>query len=735
MPAKKNREINVFGLSFMDVLANTIGGLAFLLIMAMLMVGDIVRHTPPRIVTESLPEAYQERDYSVWLSAQGGNGRFFWQLAGGELPPGLQLDAQSGRLHGRVLFPGNQQVGRQFEFEVACSTPGDSRAASTTPGQPKSDRKRLALTVSQAAPFSPSPLRIVSDSDLPAAYRGQPYPLAFAAEGGQAPYRWAWRGTTPAGMTLAADGRITGSPTQNGKFEFEVGVITSQGERQFKPFALLVSEKFPPPPPVPPLKVATRLLPAAVADQNYAVQPAAEGGTPPFTWRSRSASPSWLTFDPVQGAFVGRPSVEQIGKTQVEWDVVDAKGQTATSEPISLEVLPPVGKKPLPLVIKTRQLPELRVGQAYHLALSVSGGQPPYRFAADPPASDLGIRFDANEGVFAGEALRRGRWETRVRVSDDAGRSASVELSLTVRPAYLPPEILTNAATDGRVGRTLDLALSARGGYSPFRWWIVSGNLPPGVSLDADDGRIVGNPSEAGSWKAMIAAEDAEQQAVAKPVELPLVVLTRQGVTRLEVKTTSLPPLLVGEALDLAFSCEGGQPPYQCDLVGTSLPGLGSQGIKLAGVPTQAGNFVGRFRLRDSSGQSQEIELPISIRSVAPRWWVWLLAGLFAACVCVAIWLWRAARRGRPQSLVVNTPSIPNARASSDYAVQLSCFGGVQPYAWRIIEGELPSGLTLSESGLLHGRPLEGIPVQETKEFQFLVEVCDAIGNRATARL
>ena len=42
MKRKGDKEIRIFSVSFLDVLANTIGGLAFLLVLAVVMMGLII---------------------------------------------------------------------------------------------------------------------------------------------------------------------------------------------------------------------------------------------------------------------------------------------------------------------------------------------------------------------------------------------------------------------------------------------------------------------------------------------------------------------------------------------------------------------------------------------------------------------------------------------------------------------------------------------------------------------
>ncbi len=62
----------------------------------------------------------------------------------------------------------------------------------------------------------------VSPAQMPPAIVGRPYSLAFAANGGTAPYTFAATGTWPTGLTLSSAGVLSGTPTQVGSFSATV---------------------------------------------------------------------------------------------------------------------------------------------------------------------------------------------------------------------------------------------------------------------------------------------------------------------------------------------------------------------------------------------------------------------------------------------------------------------------------------------------------------------------------
>lgn len=69
-----------------------------------------------------------------------------------------------------------------------------------------------------------SPLSIVTSS-LPDAEVGSPYSVFLVREGGSGPFQWdVVSGSLPAGISLTAEGELTGTPTAPGDASFEVRV-------------------------------------------------------------------------------------------------------------------------------------------------------------------------------------------------------------------------------------------------------------------------------------------------------------------------------------------------------------------------------------------------------------------------------------------------------------------------------------------------------------------------------
>jgi large repetitive protein len=75
----------------------------------------------------------------------------------------------------------------------------------------------------------------------------------------------------------------------------------------------------------------------------------------------------------------------------------------------------------------------------------------------------------------------------------------------------------------------------------------------------------------------------------------------------------------------------------------------------------------------------------------------------------------------------INPPSpLPSGEVNIEYYVTLIASDGKPPYAWSIIAGTLPVGLTLQPTGIISGRP------SAAGQYTFTIRVTDSVGATAT---
>jgi hypothetical protein len=226
-----------------------------------------------------------------------------------------------------------------------------------------------------------------------------------------------------------------------------------------------------------------------------------------------------------------------------------------------------------------------------------------------------------------------------------------------------------------RSGQAYNQLLSASGGTAPYTWSIASGTLPVGLALSSA-GVISGIPVSVGAYPVTFKVVDSSwPQGEAR---LSLTITVNGNSVPLAILTTSLPAVTAGTAYNQTMTAYGGQAPYTWSIVAGTLPTgivLSGDGV-ISGNPVSAGTSTVTFRAVDSGAPQSEAEqtLTITVTTV-----------------------------GGP--LIVLTTSLPPVTAGTPYSHTLTASGGVPPYAWSIMSGSLPPGLTLSAAGVIAGTP------------------------------
>jgi hypothetical protein len=157
-----------------------------------------------------------------------------------------------------------------------------------------------------------------------------------------------------------------------------------------------------------------------------------------------------------------------------------------------------------PLMITTTSLGDGYVGTSYVNFITSSGGQgTPHRFKVISGKLPDGLKMEDSYGmqstVITGTPTRVQTTTFTVRVQDQTGHTATRTFTLIINQAR--PLVITNDSSTlmpGTVGSSYAAGLVADGGTRPYRWSIVAGQLPPGLSLS--NNTISGTPTTAGTF-------------------------------------------------------------------------------------------------------------------------------------------------------------------------------------------------------------------------------------------
>ena len=272
---------------------------------------------PLQVATSNLPGADVAVPYGATVVSLGGVAPYAWSLSPGQLPPGLTFSAAKG------VFSGTPTQVGDFDLTVLVRDSSSPR--------PRTASKNLRLRVRK-------PVLQITTAGLPDGQIGTAYSARLAATGGVSPYTWSLSsGALPAGLTVgAANGVVSGTPTQAGQFNFTVQVSDSSSPtRRTAPRALQISVTT----TTPPLQISTSSLPGGQVGRAYSNTLAATGGTQPYTWSTASGQlPPGLTLAPATGSIAGTPV--QTGQFDVAVQVQDSSSPTprTASQPLRITV-------------------------------------------------------------------------------------------------------------------------------------------------------------------------------------------------------------------------------------------------------------------------------------------------------------------------------------------------------------------------------------------------------------
>ncbi|CAG0928150.1 partial Serine/threonine-protein kinase PknD, partial [Planctomycetaceae bacterium] len=266
---------------------------------------------------------------------------------------------------------------------------------------------------------------------------------------------------------------------------------------------------------------------------------------------------------------------------------------------------------------------------------------------------------------------------------------------------FLPPFTITTATlADGVDTAPYIATITATGGTgSNYNWSVVSGALPPGLSLGAGgtpSTSLQGTPTAAGNFLFTVEAADSASNTDQQALNLTI-------HPAAQITTTSLPTGTTNFSYSSPITASGGMGSYAWSVTsGTVPPGLimpstGTPSALFAGVPNTPGTFNFTVRVDEPGGSfatqaySVLIVSPISISPV----------------------------------------TLPGATTTLAYGATITGSGGsALGYTWDILSGALPPGLTLAASGT-PSTSLSGVPNQ-AGNYQFTVRVTDSIGGQGT---
>jgi hypothetical protein len=301
--------------------------------------------TGPTITTTSISSATVNLPYTQGLSATGGTQPYTWSLASGSLPAGISLNATTGELSGSPTATGS------FDF-----------VARVTDRNQLTNDRAFALRVVAALSITTTSLGNFTV--------GTPVNTSVAATGGTTPYSFSVaNGSLPAGLNLAQNGAIAGTPTAAGPYSFTAQVMDAGGLTATRQFSGNVTASG------PVLIITTTTLPSGTAGTAYSANLTASGNVGVVNWEVANGNlPPGLSLGQSTGILSGTPTANGSFPFTI-------RASTASQSPVTqqftiqvdLPAAPPVQITGVPPTAPPNQQPTLTVALASPFPVDVDG--------------------------------------------------------------------------------------------------------------------------------------------------------------------------------------------------------------------------------------------------------------------------------------------------------------------------------------------------------------------------
>ena len=402
--------------------------------------------------------------------------------------------------------------------------------------------------------------------------------------------------TLPAGLSFNGNTRqLTGTPTARGTYTLTYTATDTH--------ALSAEQTFT-------LTVVDALTLTDPDDQTYNINraittltlPQATGGSPSYTYTLTGNLPAGLSFNNSTRQLTGTPTA--LGTYTLTYTVTDTHSRSAT-QTFTLNVVDgPVLTEPDDQVyIKDRAIATLTLPQA-------TGGSQPYAYAlmGNLPA---GLHFDDSTRELTGTPTALGTYTLTYTVTDTNALSTKQTFTLTV------VDVLALADPDDQVYikdqaiATLTLP-QATGGSQSYTYTLM-GNLPAGLSFNANSRQLTGTPTALGTYTLTYTVTDTHSRSATQTFTLivseALILADLDDQTY--IKNRAIATLTLPQAT-------GGSPPYTYTLTGNLPAGLSfnDNTRQLTGTPTALGTYTLTYTVTDTNALSTKQTFTLAVVDV-----------------------------------------------------------------------------------------------------------------------
>ncbi len=574
-----------------------------------------------------------------------------WSLASGTLPPGITLSSAG-------LLSGSPTAAGDYSFLIKAT----DAAGVASPGL-----RNFIAHVTTTPIF-------ISTGSLASVNFGSAYNQTLAATGGTGTLTWttAMGNYLPPGITLAANGVLSGTSTAQGQFFFNVIVTDAAGDTTNRNYTINV---YPVTGPPVSMNFGTNLGTYTMGTQN--IQLGATGGNGVYTWSLVSGTlPTGLTLRtdiPSNFASNAQAGLLGVATTPGTYNftlkVTSTGGNFTQAETIKITTLN--------VRDQSISLPDAFVSAPYSYAFTAIGSAGPVTFTATTSAGGIIL---SSAGVFSGTPTTPGFYTLNYSVSDGVDTTFRSQTFTVYAVNITSPGLLPNATQNS----PYSYQLTASGGTGPYVW-TAGCCLPAGLTLSSA-GVISGTPTGTGMSSVNITATDSNHVSYTKNMSLDVV-----GVPVVQAQvysSLSTYDPIVGDPYSWSvFAFNGGTAPFTWTATGLppgmsirwgaaiTSPYLNGGQAEVWGIPQAAGNYNVQLTVTDANGAVSSQNFPMHVSALDS----------FSA------------------------PSITTGTINVPYSATLHPEGGTGPYTAVLLPNTiLPDGITFDPATMvLSGTPLE----------------------------
>jgi large repetitive protein len=587
--------------------------------------------------------------FSQTFTQVGAIGTATFSIATGTLPTGLTL-ATNGVLSGTPTVTGSFPITVKVTDSQGCTGVG--------PTYP------LQITC---------PTITVTNPAVNSGVAGAPFSQTFTQSGGVGTTTFSLAGgTLPAGLTLASNGILSGTPTQTGSFPITVKATDSNGCSGIGPtYNLTITCQT--------ITVMNPAVNSGVAGAAFSQTFTQSGGTGTITFSLASGTlPAGLTLG-TNGVLSGTPT--QTGTFPITVKATDSNGCSGTGASYTLTITCQT------ITVTNPAVNSGVAGAAFSQAFTQSGGIGATTFSLASGTLPAGLTLGTN-GVLSGTPAQTGTFNITVTATDANGCSGT-GATYTLTIACQTITVNNPSVSSGTAGSPFSQTFTAGNAIGATTFTLASGTLPAGLTL-ASNGTLSGTPTVVGTFPITVTATDANG-------------CTGTGATynltiNCQVITVTAPAAntaVAGSPFSATFTQSGAIGGATFSLAAGSLPSgltLASNGV-LSGTPLQTGVFSITVKVTDGNGCTGTVNYTLTVNC---------------------------------QTITVTNPAVSSGAAGSPFSQTFTQSGAIGGATFSLASGSLPAGLTLSASGVLSGTPTV------TGSFPITVSVTDANGCSGT---